>query len=386
MASFRAVKYGDIRLGEPLPFSVYDRSGILLLRAGFTIELPRQREILLRKGVYVVADGAAHPQGPAPAAASIDADAEAWQAFETMELLKLRLQQIFSQFRQRTADAESLSQLDELAQTIQETCVHDTDAALANLHLDFESSYSIVHHAYAAVLCELIGKKTGLDQATRRVLVKVALTHDLGLVDIQDHLEHQLEPLTPEQKVRVRAHPADGANLLAAVGVQEPVWLTAVRHHHERLDGSGYPDGLSGELMTLPMRVMAVADIYSAMVRDRPYRKALVSQEAMRSLLLDRGAKIDALLIQMLIKEVGVFPPGVIVKLADGQVAVVKDRGEKSLCPIVYAFVRADGVPLVRLQRHDTSTPGLGVAGTVSFADYRNSIGLIRELWHREPS
>ena len=380
MASMQPVGKGDIRLGEPLPYSVYDKSGILLLRAGFTINLQRQLDVLLGNGVYFAEEERRQPlrwrENAMP-----QGEAEAQKTFETLDFLKVRLQRIFENYRAGNLREELLARVGDVAMTVQEACTHDTDAALANLHLDYESSYAVVHHMQAAILCELIGKKLAVKDELRLVLIRAALTHDIGLIDIQDKLDRQTAPLTPEQKERIRTHPAHGAALLRGLGVSEATWLDAVMHHHERLDGSGYPDGLVDEQIAVPTRMLAVADIYSAMVRDRPYRKAMVSKDAMRSLLLDQGAKTDQRLIQMMIKEVGVFPPGAIVKLVNGEIAVVKQRQENSAYPIVYTFMRADGIPIMTPLRRDTVRAEHSVEGMVPFSHYKGCIALIRGLW-----
>lgn len=390
MAAFQSVIKADIRLGEPLPYSVYDKSGILLLRAGFKINLQRHLDVLIEKGLYCRPEeaAAAHRSqgagsdcpvvGRGDAAAAAAAEAE--NTFDTLDTAKLRLHRLFEQYRQGRRE-EFLSRIEDIALTVQEACTHDTDAALANLHLDYDNSYAVVHHMQAAVLCELIGKTLGVKEEARLTLIKAALTHDLGLIDIQDRLDRQTDALTAEQKERIARHPVDSVRQLEEIGVRDAVWLDAVRHHHERLDGSGYPDHLVAEGIGIPTRILSIADTYSAMVRDRPYRKAMVSKEAMRKLLLEQGSKTDQRLIQMMIKEIGVFPPGAIVKLVNGEVGVVKLRQENSAFPIVYSFFRQNGMPMLSPVRRETIKAEYNVEGIVPFSTYRGCVALIRNLW-----
>lgn len=388
MTAFKPVGKADIRLGEPLPYSVYDKAGVLLLRAGFRINLERHLDVLIEKGLYCRSEDAAAlgrghgPGGNARLAGNGDLSmaAEARNTFETLETAKLHLQRLFEHLRLGRNHEEFLSRIESIALTVQETCTHDTDAALANLHLDYDNSYAVVHHMQAALLCELIGKTLGVKEEVRLTLIKAALTHDLGLIDIQDTLDRQTAPLTETQKERINHHPLDSARQLEELGVKEAVWLDAVRHHHERLDGSGYPDRIAAEAISVPTRILAIADIYSAMVRDRPYRKAMVSKEAMRKLLIEQGSKTDQRLIQMMIKEIGVFPPGAIVKLVNGEIGVVKLRQENSAFPIVYSFLRHD-MPMLSPVRRETIKPEFNVDGIVPFSNYRSCIALIRNLW-----
>ena len=109
---------------------------------------------------------------------------------------------------------------------------------------------------------------------------RAALLHDLGNLAVSEALLAFQGPLTTAQHVQVRSHAEVGATMLARAGLHfEARW---VRHHHERLDGRGYPDGLQGDAIPLPMRCLSVADVYDALTSDRSYRKALAREEAIR--------------------------------------------------------------------------------------------------------
>ncbi|MBD5801469.1 Cyclic di-GMP phosphodiesterase response regulator RpfG [Azoarcus sp. Aa7] len=378
---FERVSPTDIRLGEPLPYAVYDGSGMLLLQAGFVINTAKQRDVLITNGCFISND-ARHPK-PAHPALPVASVSEEHSSFEMFDLLKLRLKRTFDLYRHGSLGDEFVPRIEGIALTIQEACTHDTDSALANLHLDYDSSYAVIHHLQAAMLCELIGKKLGVPDESRLPLIKAGLTHDIGLLDIQDVLDQQLEPLTPLQRERINRHPIDSESILAGLGVRDKTWLDPVRHHHERLDGTGYPDGSSGDAISLPTRVLAIADIYSAMVRDRPYRKAMVSTEAMRKLMLEQGSATDNRLIGMMIKEIGVFPPGATVRLANGEIAVVKKRTTNTACPLVFSFVRADGMPMLNPAQRDTAHEHSRIEGMVPFSSHRGSVVVLRGLWNR---
>jgi len=379
MPNYQKLGSQDIKLGEPLPFSVYDKAGILLLKAGCAINVERHLAILIDNGLYFRPDEL--PSRPT----AVDPDLESQDAntFLILDTAKLRLRRLFEQYREGRLQEDFVTRLDALARTVLKACTDDTDAALANLHLDYETSYAVVHHMQAAILCEILGKKLGIKEDARLSLIKAALTHDMDLLDIQDSLDQQTGPLDGYQKGRIRAHPQSSARILRELGVTDPTWLNAVEHHHERLDGSGYADALSGDAIKIPTRILAVADIYSAMIRDRPYRKAMVSSEAMRRLLLEQGQKADLRLIQLLIKEVGVFPPGALVQLVNKEISVVKQRHENSVCPTVYSFIRSTGMPMISLLKRETASPEHKVENIVPFSSYRRSIAVIRGLWVR---
>ena len=379
--NYQRVSPNDIRLGEPLPYAVYDSTGMLLLQAGFVINTAKQRDVLIANGCYVKGDRAqAKPARPNLPVATVS---EEHSSFEMFDLLKIRLKRTFDLYKNGGLGDDFVPRIEGIALTIQEACTHDTDSALANLHLDYDSSYAVIHHLQAAMLCELIGKKLGVPDESRLPLIKAGLTHDIGLLDIQDILDQQVAPLTTLQRERVTRHTIDSESILTMLGVRENAWLDPVRHHHERLDGTGYPDSTAGDAIKLPTRVLAIADIYSAMVRDRPYRKAMVSTEAMRKLMLEQGEKTDNRLISMMIKEIGVFPPGATVRLANGEVAVVKKRTANTACPLVFSFVKPNGMPMLTPLPRDTAQEAFRIEGMVPFSSYRGSVVVIRGLWHR---
>ena len=132
-----------------------------------------------------------------------------------------------------------------------------------------------------------IARRLGLAEADRHTVAVAALLHDLGKIGVPDHILRKPSDLTGEEFEAVRLHPDIGAAVVAAVPGLEAI-LEAVRHHHERWDGQGYPFGLRGEETPLLARLLAVADAYSAMTTDRPYRQGMDPAHARR--LLQEGA------------------------------------------------------------------------------------------------
>jgi HD-GYP domain-containing protein (c-di-GMP phosphodiesterase class II) len=372
---------GEVQLGVPLPYSVFDRNGVLLLRRGFRINLQRHLDILQTNGLFYEESYTIEAKRPRSGGAPAPVEVEQESTFELVESTKLRLGRLLDQFRAGRGHEGFLRGIEEIGVTLQEACTHDTDAVLASLHLDYDLPYEVVHHVKAGVICELVGKRLGVGEAARLTLIQAAITHDIGLIDIQEELDRQATPLSEAQQARIRSHPEDGVRILRELGVSDPAWLDPVRHHHERIDGSGYPDGLKGDEIRIPVRVLAAADNYSAMVRDRPYRKAMLTRTAMRELMLDDSSRTDRRLIEAMIKEIGVFPPGIIVRLASGEVAVVRSRGRNSAVPEIHAFVRADGMPMLATQRRDPAKAEFAIQGILPFSDYRGCVALIRSLW-----
>jgi HD-GYP domain-containing protein (c-di-GMP phosphodiesterase class II) len=129
-----------------------------------------------------------------------------------------------------------------------------------------------------------------------------AQLHDIGKIGVPDELLHKPGLLTPEERLQILEHTVIGGQILAPVFADRPVVLAVVRSHHERVDGSGYPDGLRGEQIPLVARIVAVADAFDAMISERPYRPARSRPEAIRELLRCSGTHFDPRCVRALLE------------------------------------------------------------------------------------
>jgi len=144
-----------------------------------------------------------------------------------------------------------------------------------------------------------IARQLGLDEARRQHILTAALLHDVGKIGVPDHILRKPGRLSDEEYRAVRQHPLMGSVIVGAVpGFEET--LEAIRHHHERWDGQGYPLGLRGEETPLSARLLAVADAFSAMTTDRPYRKGLNPTQALDILQAGAGTQWDPACVQAL--------------------------------------------------------------------------------------
>jgi HD-GYP domain-containing protein (c-di-GMP phosphodiesterase class II) len=124
--------------------------------------------------------------------------------------------------------------------------------------------------------------------------------HDLGKLGIGDAILHKPGPLTEHEWHEMQRHPEVGAQILEHAGLRDiAAW---VRAHHERLDGRGYPDGLTGQAISLEARILAVADAYEAMVADRPYRQGLAAHQARAELLRCAGSQFDPSIVKAFLR------------------------------------------------------------------------------------
>lgn len=156
------------------------------------------------------------------------------------------------------------------------------------------------HCERVAALAVLLGEALGLTPREIRLLRYAGRLHDLGKVAVDAQILAKPGPLTPREWERIRVHPVVGAEMLRPFGLEEE-GLAAIRHHHERWDGTGYPDGLRGEEIPLLARILAVADVYDALTSDRVYRRAHGHWQALAILQEMAGSQLDPHLVRLLI-------------------------------------------------------------------------------------
>ncbi len=196
----------------------------------------------------------------------------------------------------QTAIAIENSRLNE---DIEKTYV-ETISALA-LAVEAKDIYSRGHSRRVSEYVTKLAKEFSLDKETIQTLKDAALLHDIGKIGIEDEILIKPNALTAEEKSQMDRHTIIGENILKPIhSLRNVAYL--VRHHQERVNGKGYPDGLTGEEMTLPLKILIIADAYDAMTSDRPYRKAMSKKEAKKELKKYSGIYFDPKVTETLIK------------------------------------------------------------------------------------
>ncbi len=158
-------------------------------------------------------------------------------------------------------------------------------------------------------LARRLALEAGLATREAEVIAQSGLLHDLGKIGVPERILRKPGPLTEEEWSVMRRHPLTGAQIVAPLEFFSDGALI-VRHHHEREDGSGYPDGLSGETIPLGARVVAVADVYDALTSDRPYRRGLTHAAALERLAAEAGRTLDSRLTRLFTDMLADAPPG----------------------------------------------------------------------------
>ncbi|HKD51597.1 MAG TPA: HD domain-containing phosphohydrolase [Candidatus Acidoferrum sp.] len=158
-------------------------------------------------------------------------------------------------------------------------------AVVLTLALSVETRHSVAdeHSGTLADYASRLGQNLGMTEEELEELRLGCLLHDIGNVAIPDRILLKPDRLNREETEIVRQHPATGERICAPLKSLRRI-LPLIRHHHERMNGSGYPDGLRGEEIPLPARILQIADVYDALMKDRPYRTALSSAVALEIL------------------------------------------------------------------------------------------------------
>ncbi len=155
----------------------------------------------------------------------------------------------------------------------------ETMVLIANI-IDSKDSFTHGHSQRVGDWASEIGKELGMPEMDVRHLLYGGLLHDVGKIGVIEPILGKKSALTPEEMDAMRAHPVIGISIIGSVSFLKPVH-PAVRHHHERWDGTGYPDKLAGSQIPLVARIVAVADCWDALTSHRPYQQAMTSEKAL---------------------------------------------------------------------------------------------------------
>jgi putative nucleotidyltransferase with HDIG domain len=175
--------------------------------------------------------------------------------------------------------------------------------------IEASDSYTRGHSERVTQYSLAIAKQIGLSPERLKIIERAAILHDIGKIGINLNLLHKVGKLTPEDIQDLQQHPIIGIKILEPIEFLVDVRL-CIAQHHERFDGKGYPNGISGEQLLLESRILAVADSFDAMTSDRPYRKALALDVAVKELVDNCGTQFDPAITPVFVEliENGVFP------------------------------------------------------------------------------
>ena len=239
----------------------------------------------------------------------------------------------------RMGKALQLDDIGTLVDDISQSITRNPEAFLSLSRLKNKDNYTYLHSVAVCALMIALGKQMGLEQTVLKDLGMAGLLHDIGKTLIPDEVLNKPGRLTDDEFNVVKNHPLRGWEILqGSEGVCEMA-LDVCRHHHERVDGAGYPDKLSGETLSLFARMGAVCDVYDAITSNRCYKVGWEPAEAIRKMAEWQEGHFDNTVFHAFVKTIGIYPSGTLVKLKSTRLAVVIEQTEKNLLtPIVKVF------------------------------------------------
>jgi putative two-component system response regulator len=167
--------------------------------------------------------------------------------------------------------------------------------------IEAKDSYTKGHCGRVAAYALALAAEANFPDAEMESLEFASFLHDIGKIGVRDAVLLKPGPLDEEEWHHMRTHPLKGYEIVSGIEILQPT-MPAIRNHHERWDGKGYPDGLKGELIPFSARVVAIADAYDAMATDRPYKKALPLDECERLLRKNAGVMFDPKLVETFVE------------------------------------------------------------------------------------
>jgi HD-GYP domain-containing protein (c-di-GMP phosphodiesterase class II) len=239
----------------------------------------------------------------------------------------------------RMGKALSMDAAVEIVEEVGHSITSNPEAILSVLRLKKKDDYTYLHSVAVAALMMALGRRLGIEGEPLRELGMAGLLHDIGKVGVADAVLNKPGRLSPLEMISVRLHPVLGWDILCQQPGTSKVVLDVCLHHHEKVDGNGYPDKLSGDDLSRAARMGAICDVYDAITSERCYKDAWQPAEAIRRMAEWQEGHFDRQLFHAFVKMIGIYPTGTLVRLASGRLAVVLVQGRgSSLSPIVRAF------------------------------------------------
>ncbi|MCO5385001.1 MAG: HD-GYP domain-containing protein [Desulfosporosinus sp.] len=314
------------KIGEFSTLDLFDKQGILLLSKGKPIT-PNIQELLQGRQIY-----------------TLKYELDKSQAPKTHKFSESEYQDIVGYVREVFEDTCLIS-VERLEKTfsVVDKIIHELEGTY-QVYLDLNKyrkfdNYTYIHSVNVAILATLIGLQIRFSGQTLRDLTIGALLHDIGKRAIPSNILNKPSNLTHDELEIIKKHPVLGEEMLKNTNISGKV-LAIIRHHHERWNGKGYPDALRQSSIELNAQIVAISDVFDALVSDRPYRKGLPPYHALELVIAGSSEEFNEGIVQNFLQCLVLYPQGSIVTLNTGEVGKVigvqKDYPSRPLIRILF--------------------------------------------------
>lgn len=248
----------------------------------------------------------------------------------------------------------SVERVEQAVRPLVASVLRSADAFFLVEGLRRHDNYSFSHSIGCSALAAAFGRHMGFAEETILSLAAGGLLMDVGKTRVPENLLRYPGSLSPAEVDIVRSHVASGLAIVCESDITDLDVLDILRTHHERHDGSGYPEGLAGNMIPITGRMLGIIDTYDAMISPRPYRPAISRHHALRQIYATRNSMFQAEMIERFQVCLGVYPTGSLVELSTGEVAVVTAQNQvRRLRPKVVVLTQPNKQPLVDFRHVD---------------------------------
>ncbi len=246
----------------------------------------------------------------------------------------------------RLGNSIDTDQARDLVTRLADEVIRNPDALAWLTYLKSRDEYTATHCMNVCILCLTFGRCLGLGDTALNQLGLGALLHDLGKMQIADEVLNKPGRLTEDEFAIIKEHPGLGFTMLRDDKNLNEASLHIVLHHHERLDGHGYPGGLGEKEIPMLTRISSIVDVYDAITSDRCYHDGIAPAQALENLFKWASGNFDVSLLESFIKCIGIYPIGSVVRLNSGEVGIIVASDEcNRLKPIILVVKSAEGKP-----------------------------------------
>ncbi|NDP40476.1 MAG: HD-GYP domain-containing protein [Rhodoferax sp.] len=274
-----------------------------------------------------------------------------------------------------------------LVEEISDSVSRNPGALISLARIKTADDYTYMHSVAVCAMMVALAKQLGLDEAQTRSAGLAGLLHDLGKAVMPMDVLNKPGKLTDAEFSIMKSHPVEGHKMLLAGVNVDPIAMEVSLHHHEKMDGSGYPDRLAGDQISLWARMGAVCDVYDAITSNRPYKSGWDPAESLRKMAEWSNGHFDPKVFQAFVKSMGIYPVGSLVRLSSGRIGVVMEQTGKSLTtPSVKVFFSTKSNMRIVPQLVDLSSPGTSEKIAVREDPAKWHFADLNELWSGLPS